>query len=126
VALNLKAITPGLQRATWTWSGHAIVVHEGASFTDGREYPARRWTDVALKNIDPEQRFAELFNETGDLDKAFRRLAEEMSVGFRDAIEAPVYQWPGTTVRRSGEVAGTQRNAVDLGGVRDSQELELG
>ena len=32
--------------------------------------------------------------------------------------------WPGTTIRRNGEEAGTTRNIVDLGGLLASQKRE--
>ena len=49
----------------------------------------------------------------------------ELDQAYTTAIESPRYGWPGETLRRSGERAGTTRNIVDLGAFRDSQEYRF-
>lgn len=53
---------------------------------------------------------------------ALESVVDELAAKFRELIESPVFEWPGTTVRRSGEVVGSPRNIVDLGNLRDSQD----
>ena len=50
---------------TWTWNpksddgfGYALLVHEGATLSNGTQYPARRWTAVATKKFKPVAQFA--------------------------------------------------------------------
>ena len=52
---------------------------------------------------------------------ALRNTVDELDKAYTVAIETPIYNWPGSTLRQSGEIAGTTRNAVDLGEFRDSQ-----
>lgn len=51
------------------------------------------------------------------MSRGTRQLGTAIQAGFKD----PVYAWPGVTKRRSGTVAGTVRDVVDLGELRDSQ-----
>lgn len=53
--------------------------------------------------------------------KATRQLGDAIQEGFGDVA----YAWPGVTKRRSGETAGTVRDVVDLGTLRDSQSAPL-
>ena len=53
--------------------------------------------------------------------RALTATIEDLDQFYTTAIEAPIYNWPGTTLRKSGELAGTTRNSVDLGDFRDSQ-----
>jgi hypothetical protein len=55
------------------------------------------------------------------LEAALADTAGNLAARFRELIESPVFEWPGQTIRRSGEVAGSPRNIVDLGNLRDSQ-----
>lgn len=59
------------------------------------------------------------------LIKGLQDTARELDQAYTTAIESPRYGWPNDTQRRSGELAGTTRNIVDLGKFRDSQELEF-
>lgn len=56
------------------------------------------------------------------IEDALDITAEVANTAFKDAIEQPLYEWPRTTVRKSGEVVSTPRNIVDTGDLRDSQE----
>lgn len=54
-------------------------------------------------------------------DTALRYATKSLGTAIRTGFDDPVYSWPGVTKRRSGEVAGSPRNVVDLGALRDSQ-----
>lgn len=59
------------------------------------------------------------------LTRGLQETAQQLDQAYTTAIESPRYGWPGETIRRSGEVAGTTRNIVDQGEFRDSQEYEF-
>lgn len=62
------------------------------------------------------------------LERAFGRVFQEAmdwaEEDFKQEITAIKWGWPGTTIRKSGEEAGTTRNIVDLGGLLASQKRE--
>lgn len=43
---------------------------------------------------------------------------------FKQAIDKPLYPWQNSTRRRSGEIAFSPRNIVDLGNLRNSQNYK--
>lgn len=53
---------------------------------------------------------------------AFRRTVREVEREARDAHDEVIWGWSGRTERRNGETAGSPRNVVDLGTLRDSQQ----
>lgn len=59
------------------------------------------------------------------LAQGLEATADTLFDAYIEAIESPVYKWPNTTIRESGEIAGTIRNIVDLGNFRNSQQYEL-
>ena len=59
------------------------------------------------------------------LIKGLQDTVRDLDSAYQTAIESPRYGWPGTTLRRSGEQAGTTRNIVDQGDFRDSQAYEF-
>ena len=59
------------------------------------------------------------------LTNGLRETVRELDQAYTTAIESPRFGWPGITLRRSGELAGTTRNIVDTGQFRDSQEYEF-
>jgi hypothetical protein len=62
----------------------------------------------------------------GALDRAttvaFRRTVQEVEVAARAAHDEVIWGWSGSTERQNGETAGSTRNVVDLGTLRDSQQ----
>ena len=56
---------------------------------------------------------------------ALEETANELNESFHQSIIDPKWQWDRVTVRRSGEVAGSPRNIVDLGTLRDSQDFKI-
>ncbi|MBZ9753004.1 hypothetical protein K7W42_19380 [Deinococcus sp. HMF7604] len=53
---------------------------------------------------------------------AFQRTVREVEQALPAAHEDAVYGWDQQTRRRNGEVAGSPRNVVDTGELRDSQQ----
>ena len=62
---------------------------------------------------------------SGVLANGLQDTVRDLDSAYQTAIESPQYRWPGTTLRRSGELAGTTRNIVDQGSFRDSQEVQF-
>lgn len=62
----------------------------------------------------------------GALDRkvglAFRRTVQAVETRARDAHDEVIWGWSGQTRRENGETAGSPRNVVDSGALRDSQE----
>jgi len=56
---------------------------------------------------------------------AFEETAKELNDSFHQSIIDPKWKWDRVTIRRSGEVAGSPRNIVDLGTLRDSQDFKI-
>lgn len=112
--------------AVYSWSAsHAAIAHEGATLRNGTVIPARPWTELATKEYDHPHQFVYHYRQLGSLAKAFERTAEEFGGVCQDAITSRVWQWDGTTVRKSGEIAGSPRNIVDTGELKDSYKLEF-
>lgn len=59
------------------------------------------------------------------LIRGLQDTVRDLGSAYTTAIESPRYRWPGRTLRKSGEVAGTTRNIVDEGNFRDSQQVEF-
>lgn len=56
------------------------------------------------------------------VERGVQGAAEEFAEACDAAFDDPVWAWPGTTRRRNGETAGTPRNIVDTGELRDSRQ----
>lgn len=54
--------------------------------------------------------------------RAFRKTVNQVESELTRAFDKPVWDWDGQTQRRNGEVAGSPRNIVDSGKLRDSQQ----
>lgn len=46
-------------------------------------------------------------------EAATKAVFATLNARFQAALRAPVYSWPGETIRSNGQVAGTTRNIVD-------------
>ena len=55
---------------------------------------------------------------------AFNLANDDLEQAIIGEIASPVWSWPGQTVRRSGEVAGSPRNIIDEGTLLDSYRVE--
>lgn len=60
----------------------------------------------------------------GAFGRVFNQAMDWAENDFQEEIQAMKWGWPGTTIRRNGEKAGTTRNIVDLGGLLASQKRE--
>ena len=54
-------------------------------------------------------------------EPALKRTVERLGTAIQAGFDDPSYAWPGVTKRRSGELAGTTRNVIDLGSLKGSQ-----
>jgi hypothetical protein len=61
----------------------------------------------------------------GAIDKAFKATVEAYGDECKAAIESPIWEWDGITHRRNGSIASSPRDIVDLGELRDSQEISF-
>lgn len=55
------------------------------------------------------------------IQQTFHRTADRFGKALNDAMEAKVYEWDTITFRKSGEIAGSPRDIVDTGYLRDSR-----
>lgn len=55
-------------------------------------------------------------------ERAFEGMVDDFATACQDAFDDPVWRWPTTTRRRSGETVASPRNIVDLGTLRASQQ----
>jgi hypothetical protein len=60
----------------------------------------------------------------GAFGRVFNQVMDWAENDFQEEIQVMKWGWPGTTIRRNGEEAGTTRNIVDLGGLLASQKRE--
>jgi hypothetical protein len=56
--------------------------------------------------------------------RVFKKAMDWAEEDFRREIEEVKWKWPGATIRRNKMPAGSPRDIVDLGGLRDSQKRE--
>lgn len=60
----------------------------------------------------------------GAVGGIFRQAMDWAEEGFRQEIEEVKWTWPRETIRRNKTPAGSPRDIVDLGGLRNSQRRE--
>jgi hypothetical protein len=58
------------------------------------------------------------------MGEIFRQAMDWAEEGFRQEIEEVKWTWPRETIRRNKTPAGSPRDIVDLGGLRNSQRRE--
>ena len=117
---------PSNKTAVYTWTAdYAPIVHEGARVRGGGEIPARPWTRQARENLDLLKEFADQYKGTENIDQAFRGTAIAYNRQMQVEISSKVWDWPGKTKRKNGEIAGSPRDIVDTGELRNSQSLRF-
>ncbi|MGA1433128.1 MAG: hypothetical protein ACO32T_05050 [Candidatus Nanopelagicaceae bacterium] len=121
--INLKI--PKKLKSIHSWNvPYAAAVHEGTTTVNGKEKPARPWVDVAIKEYDFLDKYADSFSQSSNFKQAFL----EMSEGFGETCQSNIsdtrWQWPRTTVRKSGAVVDSPRDIVDTGELRNSYEVK--
>lgn len=60
----------------------------------------------------------------GAFGRIFEQAMDWAEQDFREELNTVKWKWPNLTQRRNGTEAGTIRDIVDLGGLRDSQKRE--
>jgi len=55
----------------------------------------------------------------------FEKVCEAIDDEFRVTLDSPVFAWNSVTKRKNGEIVSDPRNAIDLGGLRESQTLSF-
>lgn len=112
-------------KAVYEWDvDYAADVHEG-SIRGNVIYPARPWTDEAVGRTDLEKEFRQAWIASKDLDTSFEELSQIMFNEFHVSMASDIWDWNSITQRQSGEVVGSPRNIVDLGGLYESQTVSL-
>ena len=121
-----KVNIPRKQTATLTWSAdHAALVHEGATLRNGTELPARPCVDQTIQQFNAPESYAESFQKSEDFAQAFTEMAIAFGETAQENINAEAWEWPRETVRQNGMVAGSPRDIVDTGELRDSYTIEV-
>lgn len=126
VVANWKSIKiPRKLTATHAWAApHAVIVHEGATFSNGTENPARPWVGAAINEYDFLSEYADGFNQGEDFKQAFMAMSEGFGEACQANLEDVRWQWPRTTVRKSGDVVASPRDIVDTGELKNSYEVQ--
>lgn len=57
--------------------------------------------------------------------KLFQDRVKILDTEFTATFNDPIFRWPRATVRSTGEIAGSPRNIVDTGKLRDSQTVVI-
>lgn len=122
---------PNIQpvKAIYKWGGptapYAPLVFYGYTSRTGLDMPGRDWVQVARMQVNLTSEFVKQFRTVQSLAIAFEAVTNLFNDELRAAIESDVYQWPRITRRRSGQIARSPRNIVDLGNLRNSQSMEI-
>jgi hypothetical protein len=121
-----KLNIPRKQMATLKWSAdHAAIAHEGATLQNGTELPARPWVDETVQEFNATESYADNFHQLEDFTQAFTEMAIAFGETAQEIIETEMWEWPRQTVRQNGTVAGSPRDIVDTGELRDSYTIEV-
>ncbi|MEO0824933.1 MAG: hypothetical protein AAFY20_09365 [Cyanobacteria bacterium J06639_14] len=120
---NPPKITKNLGRYTYDIH-YAALVHEGGDSSQVH-YPARSWTDRAAAEADVEAKFAEFYQQTGNLDAAFNLLVDWFAGQMQDKLMSAEWAWPHITLRENGDVAGLIRDIFDMGELYRSLQVEV-
>jgi hypothetical protein len=126
VVTNWKNIkVPRKLTATHSWTApYAAIVHEGATFSNGTENPARPWVGTAINEYDFVSEYADGFSQSEDFKQAFMAMSEGFGEACQANLEDVRWQWPRTTVRKSGDVVASPRDIVDTGELKNSYEVQ--
>ncbi|MEM9214058.1 MAG: hypothetical protein AAGD25_06890 [Cyanobacteria bacterium P01_F01_bin.150] len=122
---NLPFDIPDDATATYTWGGESAPYAADVYFGDGYS-PGRPWVDYVVEYEDGI--LDDLLLDSlvyGDIRQTFINFAFSLGFAFQEAIEAPIWDWPGRTVRSDGSVVSSPRDIVDKGTLRDSQTIDI-
>lgn len=120
-----KINIPKHLRAIHSWNtSYAAAVHEGTTSVNGNEKPARPWVDVAIREYDFLERFSGSFSQSYNFRQAFIEMSEGFGENCQSNISDTRWQWPRTTVRKSGAVVDSPRDIVDTGELKNSYQVQ--
>jgi hypothetical protein len=123
---NWNPPTLTANKAIYEWDvDYAEKVHEGEIGRSGNVYPARPWTDDAIGRMDIEQEFRQAWIASEDLNTSFEELSQILFNEFHVSMASSIWNWPSITTRKSGEIVGSPRTIIDLGGLYESQAVSL-
>jgi hypothetical protein len=63
-----------------------------------------------------------LKNITAAAERAFAQTVGQFEDAARDRFAEPIYDWPGSTLRKNKQVVGSPRDVVDTGALQNSQQ----
>ena len=124
---------PKFQVATFKWDvDYAAKLHEGWTLKNGESAPARPWVWVTADSFNFKKEFSRtILNSSkskslGDAIKdSFVKLSSNFGGKMQDSIQSPIWNWPRHTLRKSGDLVGSPRDIVDLGGLINSYSLTV-
>lgn len=125
VSANWKNIkVPKKLTAIHSWNApYAAIVHEGATFSDGTENPARPWAGAAINEYDFLGEYTDNFSKSQDFKEAFIAMSEGYGAACQANIEDTRWAWPRTTIRRNGDVVTSPRDIVDTEELKNSYQV---
>ena len=123
---------PKFQVATFKWDvDYAATLHEGWTLKNGESAPARPWVWVTADSFNFKEEFSTILNSSkskslGEAIKdSFVKLSSNFGKEMQDSIQSPIWNWPRYTLRKSGDLVGSPRDIVDLGGLINSYSLTV-
>ena len=123
---------PKSQVATFKWDvDYATKLHEGWSLKSGESAPARPWVWLTADSFNFKEEFSTILSKNknlslGELIKdSFVKLSSNFGKEMQDSIQSPIWNWPRYTLRKSGDLVGSPRDIVDLGGLINSYSLTV-
>lgn len=123
---------PKFQVATFKWDvDYAAKLHEGWTLKNGESAPARPWVWVTADSFNFKEEFSTILNSSkskslGEAIKdSFVKLSSNFGKEMQDSIQSPIWNWPRYTLRKSGDLVGSPRDIVDLGGLINSYSLTV-
>lgn len=120
-----KVNIPKKLKAIHSWNTpYAAMVHEGSTSVNGTEKPARPWVDVAIKEYDFLEKYADSFSQSENFNQSFLEMSEGFGENCQSNISDSRWQWPRTTVRKNGAVVDSPRDIVDTGELKNSYQVQ--
>ena len=125
---------PKFQVATFKWDvDYAAKLHEGWTLKNGESAPARPWVWVTADSFNFKKEFSTILSpnssKSKSLGEAIKDSFVKLSNGFgeemQNSIRSPIWNWPRYTLRKSGDLVGSPRDIVDLGGLINSYSLTV-
>lgn len=125
---------PKAQVATFKWGvDYATKLHEGWTLKSGESAPARPWVWVTADSFNFKEEFSTILSSNFTKSKglgesiktSFFKLSENFGQEMQSSIQDPIWNWPRHTLRKSGDLVGSPRDIVDLGGLINSYSISV-